>query len=129
MRQVCRQFEGHAGVNISVMFAKIGHQMTRLVALPLAVADHDNPPATHDSRCDGIEELYVCGVGFGAVGIMLGAVDLMRQVTQFLRCGVPFTVNRKYTRAGMVDDNDQIVGGRVRSVGHGSDLPGQDAKP
>lgn len=111
MRQVSGQVARDAGVHGSVMFAKIRHQMMRFVALPLAVTDHDDPPAARDSRCDCVEETGVGGVGLGAVGVMLRAVDLMLQVVQFLWSCTHFATYRENPRAGMVDDNDQILRG------------------
>jgi hypothetical protein len=129
MRQVGGEVGFHAGLDARVMFTKVGHQVTRLVALTLAVTDHDKPPAARNRRRYGVEEMGVCGVGLGAVGIVLSAVDVMLKVVQFLWCRTHFATNGKDPCACMVDNDDQILRGGLQrwadSVGHEPGLSGK----
>lgn len=111
MWQVCGKHAGHLRVSAAVMLAKISHQMIGLVALPFAMADHDDPPVARHRFRHSLEETGVCGVGFGAVGIMLRAVDVMLEVLQFLWCRTCFAINRKDPRPCMVDHDDQVLCG------------------
>lgn len=86
MWQVGGQFAGHPRMHIGVMAGQIGHQVTRLIALPFAMADHGDPPRPGDSGGDGFEELGVARVRFFAVSIMAFAVDVVRKAMRVCRC-------------------------------------------
>lgn len=129
MRQVGGEVGFHPGEDARVMFAKEGHQVPRLVALTLAVTDHDKPSAARNCRRHGVEEMDVCGVSLGAVRIVLSAVDVMLKPVQFLWSRTHFATNGKDPCACMVDNNDKILRGCSHrwadSVGHKPSLSGK----